>query len=226
MVLQYSMISAILGFLLGQLGMASALDTSCGQSYGAKQHRRSMLVLMIVSIPLASVWASTKSILIFLCQNPEISAEAGKYVQLMVPSLLAYGLLQCQNRFIQTQNIVFPMELSSGVTTFLHLLVCWIMVFKSGLGSRGAALANSDLLNFCIQIISIMFVGHLRELPLAGASMATSFLSVTGVSLLLGMACALDTLCGQSYGAMQYRMSAKKAADRVYDSITPDNTVS
>ncbi|TKY61030.1 MATE efflux family protein LAL5 [Spatholobus suberectus] len=40
------------------------------------------------------------------------------------------------------------------------------------------------LLNFCIQIISVMFVGHLGELPLSGASMATSFASVTGISLL------------------------------------------
>ncbi|KAK7358177.1 hypothetical protein VNO77_00101 [Canavalia gladiata] len=141
--------STVTGFSL-MLGMASALDTLCGQSYGAKQHRmlgihtqRAMLVLMIVSMPLAVIWAITGSILIFLGQDPEISAEAGKYAQLMVPSLFAYALLQCLNKFLQTQNIVFPMMFSSGVTTLLHLLVCWIMVFKSGLGSRGAAIANS-----------------------------------------------------------------------------------
>ncbi|XP_027343250.1 protein DETOXIFICATION 16-like [Abrus precatorius] len=132
------------------LGMACALDTLCGQSYGAKQHRmlgihtqRAMLLLMIVSIPLAIIWANTRTILIFLGQDPEISEEAGKYAQLMIPSLFAYGLIQCLNRFLQTQNIVFPMVFSSAVTTLLHLLVCWLMVFKYGLGSRGAAIANS-----------------------------------------------------------------------------------
>ncbi|KAF1873253.1 hypothetical protein Lal_00016399 [Lupinus albus] len=35
------------------------------------------------------------------------------------------------------------------------------------------------LLSFCLQVISVMFVGHLGELPLAGASMATSFCTVT-----------------------------------------------
>ncbi|QHO13194.1 Protein DETOXIFICATION [Arachis hypogaea] len=79
----------------------------------------------------------------FLGQDPEISTEAGSYAQLMVPSLFAYGLLQCLNRFLQTQNIVFPMVFCSGITTLLHVLICWIMVFKSGLGSRGAAIANS-----------------------------------------------------------------------------------
>ncbi|WJX25604.1 Protein DETOXIFICATION 16 [Trifolium repens] len=141
--------ASVTGFsLLG--GMASALDTLCGQSYGAKQYRmlgihmqRAMFILMITAIPLAIIWANTSSILIFLGQDPEISTEAGNYATLMVPCLFAYGLLQCLNRFLQTQNIVFPMMFSSAVTTLLHLPLCWIMVYKSGLGSRGAAIANS-----------------------------------------------------------------------------------
>nr|KYP61470.1 Protein TRANSPARENT TESTA 12 [Cajanus cajan] len=142
------------------LGMACALDTLCGQSYGAKQYRmlgihtqRAMLVLMIVSIPLAVIWANTRSILIFLGQDPEISAEAGKYAQLLIPSLFAYGLIQCLNRFLQTQNIVFPMVFCSGATTLLHLFVCWIMVFKFGLGSRGAAIANS--ISYCVNALML-----------------------------------------------------------------------
>ncbi|KAI8010830.1 Tryptophan decarboxylase 2 [Camellia lanceoleosa] len=35
-----------------------------------------------------------------------------------------------------------------------------------------------------LQVISVMFVGHLGELPLSGASIATSFASVIGFSLL------------------------------------------
>ncbi|KNA14042.1 hypothetical protein SOVF_111140, partial [Spinacia oleracea] len=41
-----------------------------------------------------------------------------------------------------------------------------------------------NILLFSLQLISVMFVGHLGELPLAGASMATSFATVTGFSLL------------------------------------------
>lgn len=132
------------------MGMASALDTLCGQSYGAKQYhmlgihmQRAMFVLLLVSIPLAVIWANTEPILVALGQNSDIAAEAGKYAQFMIPSVFAYGLLQCLVRFLQTQNIVFPMVVSSGLTTLLHILVCWTLVFKSGLGSRGAALANS-----------------------------------------------------------------------------------
>lgn len=138
--------------------MASALDTLCGQSYGAKQYhmmgiimQRAMLVLLLVSIPLAFIWANTKSLLILAHQDPQISQEAGLYARFMIPSIFAYGLLQCLNRFLQSQNIVFPLMFCSGITTILHFPVCWILVFKSGLGSRGAALANS--ISYWINVI-------------------------------------------------------------------------
>lgn len=105
--------------------------------------QRAMLVLMLVSIPLAAVWTYTGQILMLCGQDRDIATEAGQYARWMIPSLFAYGLIQCHVRFLQTQNIVFPMMLASGFTALLHILVCWILVFKSGLGNRGAALANS-----------------------------------------------------------------------------------
>lgn len=44
-----------------------------------------------------------------------------------------------------------------------------------------------NMLQYCLQVISVMFVGHLGELPLASASMATSFASVTGFSVLVSI---------------------------------------
>ncbi|BBN67956.1 MATE efflux family protein [Prunus dulcis] len=66
-------------------------------------------------------------------------------------------------------------------------------------------LVASNFLLFGMQLISVMYVGHVGELALAGASMATSFASVTGLSLTEWVA-PLDTFCGQSYGAKQYHM--------------------
>ncbi|CAI8584964.1 unnamed protein product [Vicia faba] len=157
--------ATVIGYSLLE-GVASALDTLCGQSYGAKQYRmlgvhtqRAMFILMIVTIPLAIIFTNTRSIFILLGQDPEISTEAGNYAKLMVPSLFAYGPLQCLNRFLQTQNIVFPMMFSSAVTTLLHIPLCWIMVYKSGLGSKGAAIAisMSEWLNVIILSLYIKF---------------------------------------------------------------------
>ena len=45
------------------------------------------------------------------------------------------------------------------------------------------------LLQSVVQMISVMFVGHLGELALSSASIATSFAGVTGFSLLVYMLC-------------------------------------
>ncbi|KAG5051246.1 hypothetical protein JHK87_003444 [Glycine soja] len=57
---------------------------------------------------------------------------------------------------------------------------------------------------FLLQVVSLMMAGHLGELSLAGVALATSFADVTGFSILMGMAGALETQCGQSFGAEQF----------------------
>ncbi|KAF8399057.1 hypothetical protein HHK36_014923 [Tetracentron sinense] len=149
--------ASVTGFSL-LTGMGSALDTLCGQAYGGKQYnmlgtymQRAMFVLLLVSVPVAFIWANTEYILIGLGQDPDISKGAGLYARYMIPMLFSYGLLQCLVRFLQAQNIVFPMMIISGVTTLLHFPICWILVFKSGLGNRGAAMANS--LSYWINVL-------------------------------------------------------------------------
>lgn len=104
--------------------------------------QRAMLVLLLVSIPLATIWFNAGRILQFLGQDPEISSAAGDYARLMIPCIFAYAILQCHARFLQTQNNVIPMIASTGTATLLHLLTCWLMVYKTSLGYRGAAVAN------------------------------------------------------------------------------------
>ncbi|KAI3881360.1 hypothetical protein MKW92_000494 [Papaver armeniacum] len=130
------------------IGLSSALDTLCGQSYGAKQNhmlgihmQRAVLVLSLVCVPIAFIWANTSDILLAFGQQPDIAAEAGIYTRFLIPSLFAVAVLQCQFRFLQTQNIVFPVMLIFGATTLPHILVCWILVFKTSLGSKGAVIA-------------------------------------------------------------------------------------
>ncbi|KAA8547769.1 hypothetical protein F0562_004198 [Nyssa sinensis] len=61
------------------------------------------------------------------------------------------------------------------------------------------------VLQYLSRVASMIMVGHLGELSLSSAAIATSLTNVTGFSLLFGMASALETLCGQAYGAEQYQ---------------------
>ncbi|XP_057993399.1 protein DETOXIFICATION 8 isoform X3 [Hevea brasiliensis] len=68
-----------------------------------------------------------------------------------------------------------------------------------------APMVAVTVLQYLLQVVSMVMVGHLDELSLSGVSIATSFTSVTGFSFLFGMAGALETVCGQAYGAEQYQ---------------------
>ncbi|GFS34655.1 MATE efflux family protein [Actinidia rufa] len=51
-----------------------------------------------------------------------------------------------------------------------------------------------------------MFAGHLGNLQLASANLANSWATVTGFAFMVGLSGALETLCGQGFGAKLYRM--------------------
>ncbi|CAN0913705.1 Protein DETOXIFICATION 7 [Linum grandiflorum] len=58
---------------------------------------------------------------------------------------------------------------------------------------------------YLVQVVSLIMSGHLGELSLSAVAVATSFTNVTGFALLFGLAGALETLCGQAYGAEQHQ---------------------
>lgn len=64
----------------------------------------------------------------------------------------------------------------------------------------------SRIASYSMFVITQAFAGHLGDLELASISIATSVIVGFDFGLLLGMASALETLCGQAYGAKNYRM--------------------
>jgi len=46
--------------------------------------------------------------------------QAQQYTRLLIPSLSDNGLLRCIVKFLQTQSIVFPMVITTGLTNLLH----------------------------------------------------------------------------------------------------------
>ncbi|RDX64924.1 Protein DETOXIFICATION 19, partial [Mucuna pruriens] len=64
----------------------------------------------------------------------------------------------------------------------------------------------TNLFYYLITLVSVMFAGHLGDLQLAGATLANSWFGVTGFAVMVGLSGALETLCGQGFGAKEYRM--------------------
>ncbi|KAL0351973.1 UNVERIFIED_CONTAM: protein DETOXIFICATION 27 [Sesamum calycinum] len=64
----------------------------------------------------------------------------------------------------------------------------------------------SRISNATMNIITQSYAGHLGDLELASVSIANNVIVGFNWGLLLGMASALETLCGQAFGAKKYSM--------------------
>ncbi|XWS30762.1 hypothetical protein CRYUN_Cryun23aG0017300 [Craigia yunnanensis] len=82
-------------------------------------------------------------LLVLIGQELQVAVIACRYSMWLIPALFDYAILQSQVRFLQSQSLVLPMLFISLATLCFHVSVCWVLVFKSGLGNIGAALAIS-----------------------------------------------------------------------------------
>ncbi|KAK7394182.1 hypothetical protein VNO78_14703 [Psophocarpus tetragonolobus] len=130
------------------MGMAGALETLCGQTYGAEEFREignytccAIVTLLLVCLPISLLWIFVDKILLLFGQDPEISHVAHEYCICFIPALYGFAVLQCQIRYFQTQSMIFPLVFSSIAVLCLHVPICWGLVYKLGLGHVGAAFA-------------------------------------------------------------------------------------
>ncbi|KAI3669652.1 hypothetical protein L6452_40969 [Arctium lappa] len=151
----------VTGFSL-LFGMAGALETLCGQAYGARQYQKvgtytyaAMISLFLICLPISVSWIFIDKLLIFLGQDPSISAEARKFSVWLIPSLFPYAILQLLTRYLQSQSLVLPMLWSSVVVLVVHVPVCWALVFSLGFGSAGAALAIGASYTFNVILLGV-----------------------------------------------------------------------
>ncbi|KAJ4977588.1 hypothetical protein NE237_008368 [Protea cynaroides] len=132
------------------LGMGSAVETLCGQAYGASKHemlgiylQQSTILLMLTGVPLTMIYIFSKRILILLGQSPNIASAAAIFVYGLIPQIYAYAANFPIQKFMQSQSIVAPSAYISMATLLVHLLLSWVLVYKIGLGLLGASLVLS-----------------------------------------------------------------------------------
>ncbi|KAJ6672010.1 MULTIDRUG RESISTANCE PROTEIN [Salix viminalis] len=61
-------------------------------------------------------------------------------------------------------------------------------------------------------MISMLFLGRLGELALAGGSLAVGFANITGYSILSGLAMGMEPICGQASGAKKHHLLGRDVA--------------
>lgn len=139
--------SVIAGFSFGiMLGMGSALETLCGQAFGAGQldmlgiyMQRSWVILNTTALLLSLLYIFAAPLLHLIGQTDNISKAAGILSIWMIPQLFAYAVNFPISKFLQAQSKIMVMAVIAALALVLHSLFSWFFMLKLGWGLVGAA---------------------------------------------------------------------------------------
>lgn len=128
--------------------MGSALETLCGQAFGAGQvymlglyMQRSWIILLVTSIALLPIYIFATPILRLFGQDPEISELAGKFTLQIIPQLFSLAVNFPTQKFLQAQSKVGALAWIGLVGLALHVWLLWALVNWLDMGVTGAAVA-------------------------------------------------------------------------------------
>lgn len=128
--------------------MGSALETLCGQAFGAGQvhmlgiyMQRSWLILLVTCICILPIYIFSAPVLKLFVDEDKIADLAGRFTLLIIPQLFSLAFLFPSQKFLQAQSKVNAIAAIGLVTLVLHAGFLWLFIFAFGWGMTGAALA-------------------------------------------------------------------------------------
>ncbi|KAL6012759.1 Protein DETOXIFICATION 48 [Asimina triloba] len=74
------------------------------------------------------------------------------------------------------------------------------------IGKISGPTALTGLIIYSRAMISMLFLGYLGELELASGSLSIGFANITGYSVISGLAMGMEPICGQAFGAKQWKL--------------------
>ncbi|XP_052186456.1 protein DETOXIFICATION 29-like [Diospyros lotus] len=157
--------SVVSGLAFGILmGMGSALETLCGQAFGAGQlpmlgiyMQRSWVILISASILMMFLFIFAGPILSFIGQPADISKATGTFSLWMIPQLFAFAMVFPLSKFLQAQRKMKAMAVISAVALVLHVFFSWLVMVKLGWGLGGAA-AVLDSSWWIIVVAEVLYI--------------------------------------------------------------------
>ncbi|KAJ8773215.1 hypothetical protein K2173_028392 [Erythroxylum novogranatense] len=145
------------GFMLG---MGSALETLCGQAFGAGQvhmlgvyMQRSWIVLTAFCFVLLPL----------LGQKDSVADLAGWFTILTIPQLFSLAFNFPSSKFLQAQSKVGALAWIGFVGLLMHILMLWVFIYPLGWNLIGAALAY-NITSWGVSIAQVVYcVGWCKD---------------------------------------------------------------
>ncbi|GAA0156844.1 transporter [Lithospermum erythrorhizon] len=159
-------LSVIQNFAFGfLLGMASALETLCGQAFGAGQidmlgvyMQRSWIILTGACILcLSPLYIFATPILKLLGQRDDIADLAGTFSIQILPQMVSLAFNFTTQKFLQAQSKVAVLAWVGFVALFVHIGLLLLFIKAFDWGTTGAAAAY-DLSAWGISLAQMIYI--------------------------------------------------------------------
>ncbi|PIA60208.1 hypothetical protein AQUCO_00300010v1, partial [Aquilegia coerulea] len=214
----------IAGLAFGiMLGMGSALETICGQAFGAKKlhmlgvyMQRSWIILIVMCIILLPIYIWAGPILRLFGQNKEIAELSGRFALYMIPQLFAYGVNFPIQKFLQSQSAAVSLNLSWWIVVlaqFAYIIMgycpdAWTGFSWGAFHDLGAfarlsiASAIMMCLEFWYYMLLVVLAGRLRNAQIAVAAISIcNNLNGWEIMIFLGFNAAISVRISNELGA-------------------------
>lgn len=118
-------------------GMASAMETCCGQAFGARQYHLLGLMLqcaqvlcLSISLPAVIAWASGAMgpLLTWLGQPPDVAAAAGSLLSRIWPVLPLLTVSETTGQYLLAQGVAVPASLAGTMMLMMAAPTYWMII--------------------------------------------------------------------------------------------------
>ena len=167
----------ITGFSVA-MGLGAAMDTLASQAWGAKSYlkvgiylQRGILVFALAMLPVYALWVNIESVLNLLQQPPCVVEQAKDYIHVFSSCLPALFLNILLERYLQVQNIVYPLIITGVIANVVNVVAHCLFVLVAKWGIRGAGASTAlSMYALTISLLVIIFVRKLHKKTWGGWS--------------------------------------------------------
>ncbi|KAF2561208.1 hypothetical protein F2Q70_00015925 [Brassica cretica] len=173
------------------VGLASGLEPVCSQAFGSKNWEllslslhRMVMILLIASVPIGLLWINLGPIMLFLGQDPEITATAAEYCHYALPDLLTNTLLQPLRVYLRSQRVTKPMMWCTLAAVAFHVPLNYWLVMVKRWGVPGVATASvvTNLIMVMLLVGYVWVSGKLQK-RVSGSMAAATVVELVGNEL-------------------------------------------
>lgn len=118
-------------------GLATSLDTLCAQAFGSGKKKlvglqmlRMIYFLLVVTIPIATLWYFSGHILAKIVPEKRVAEMAGLYMKVALLGLPGYACFESGKRYLQAQGVfsasLYVLIICAPLNAFMNWFFVWV----------------------------------------------------------------------------------------------------